>query len=173
MSLETVAIALGSNMHNPIQQVEKTIDEICALNGIVILKASCLYETKPIGPEQPNFINAVILVLTSLPPLTLLNELLVIEEKRGRVRTRKWGPRIIDCDILFYGDKTIELPTLKVPHPEMKKRPFVLIPLQEVNPEYVFPDGVKISELVQDFNAADCIRLAPKQTQNEVSDACC
>jgi 2-amino-4-hydroxy-6-hydroxymethyldihydropteridine diphosphokinase len=105
-----------------------------------LLRASSLYDTEPVGDvDQPNFLNAVAQVDTDLPPRQLLWNLLLIEKRLGRERTRPWGPRTIDLDLLLYGDEVIEEDDLRVPHPEMIRRAFVLVPLIELDPILVHP----------------------------------
>lgn len=131
--LTTAYIALGSNLENPREQVAKAIKEISKLSAVKLLKISSIYETPPLGPQnQPDFINQVICVEMTLTAFELLDELLAIENKMGRVRTVRWGPRIIDCDILLFGDEVINTERLVIPHPEMHHRDFVLKPLAEL-----------------------------------------
>ena len=120
------------------------------MEGTRIIKSSSLYLTAPWGrTEQDDFINQVIEIKTALEPLALLQDLQEIEIKMGRQRQEKWGPRIIDLDILLFGDEVLDFPELKVPHPLMRQRLFVLVPLQEVNAELIFPDdGAKIKEVL-------------------------
>jgi 2-amino-4-hydroxy-6-hydroxymethyldihydropteridine diphosphokinase len=101
--------------------------------GVLLGRCSKLHETKPIGPiKQPKFINGVIRIETLLGPIELLDALLGIERRLGRVRKERWGPRTIDLDILLYGDKIIDHPRLRVPHPEIANRPFWLDGLREL-----------------------------------------
>ena len=101
--------------------------------GVSVARATLLQETKPIGPiEQPNFINGVVSIETLLGPIELLDALLGIERRLGRVRKERWGPRTIDLDILLYGDRIIDHPRLRVPHPEIAYRPFWLEGLREL-----------------------------------------
>lgn len=132
-------IGLGSNLDDPKHQVRQAIATITNTTGIQLLKSSSLYQTKPVGPQdQPNFINAVIECKTILSAEALLKTLLSIEQQQGRIRNKnqlRWGPRIIDLDILLYGHARISLPHLTIPHPEMMNRDFVLTPLIELNPD--------------------------------------
>lgn len=131
-------IALGSNLNDPRKQIEKALLALDNLPDTLRLKTSKLYQTKPVGPQQQSdFINAVVKYETSLPPLTLLAELKQIEQQQGRTLTYRWGPRVIDLDILLYGDQKMDLPELTIPHPHMLERLFVLIPLQEIEPEII------------------------------------
>ncbi len=124
-------------------------------------RMSSLYITAPWGKtDQEAFINQVIEIETELSPLDLLHVLQEIEIKLGRLRNEKWGPRIIDLDILLYGQETIKLKELTVPHPYMLERLFVLIPLQEIEPELIFPDGTKIREVLDRVHSRKVQSLA-------------
>ena len=137
---ERAAIALGSNIENPEAQVARAFDEIAALPGTRMLARSRLHRTKPVGyANQPDFVNAMALVDTSLEPRALLEELLAIEQRHGRVRTIPNGPRTLDLDIIVYGDRVVDEPGLTIPHPRAKERAFVMGPLREVWPEVVIP----------------------------------
>jgi 2-amino-4-hydroxy-6-hydroxymethyldihydropteridine diphosphokinase len=121
-----------------------------AHSGIEVLKVSSTYETEPVGyTEQPDFKNAVVMVSTTLQPRELLEVVLGIEQKMGRVRTIRWGPRVIDIDILLYDDKEIDEEGLQIPHPRMMERRFVLEPLAEIAPELVLPDGNTAGDAVK------------------------
>lgn len=126
-------IGLGSNLDHPAMQVQKAIEAIRVLDAVEVMATSSLYHSKPMGPQnQPDFVNAVISIDTGLSAQGLLRALQQIEQDHGRVRTVKWGPRVIDLDILLYGDSVIDTPELTVPHPGMEARDFVMIPLNEV-----------------------------------------
>jgi 2-amino-4-hydroxy-6-hydroxymethyldihydropteridine diphosphokinase len=133
---ERVAIALGSNIEDPEAQVTRAFDEIAALPGTRVLARSRLHRTKPVGyANQPDFVNAMALVETSLAPRALLDALLAIEQRHGRVRTIPNGPRTLDLDIIVFGNRVIDEDGLKVPHPRARDRDFVMVPLREVWPE--------------------------------------
>ena len=153
--INTVYIGLGSNIGNKVGQVQLARKMIDKIRDLEVSRASSLYLTSPWGnAEQEDFVNQVIEVRTGLSALDLLYRLQEIEIKLGRQRNVRWGPRSIDLDILLYGDEIIDLPELKVPHPHMRERLFVLIPLEEINPWLVFPeDGVKLKEVL--INALD------------------
>jgi 2-amino-4-hydroxy-6-hydroxymethyldihydropteridine diphosphokinase len=134
------AIALGSNLDHPEEHVTRGFDEIAALPGTRLLARSSLYRTKPVGyADQPDFINACALVETSLAPRDLLDALLAIEQAHRRKRGIPNGPRTLDLDIVLYGDRVIDEPDLKIPHPRAHERDFVLKPLKEVWPDAVIP----------------------------------
>ena len=135
-----VYISLGTNMGNKKENLEKAIKEIANIKDTFIIKESKIIETEPFGyKEQDDFLNSCIGVKTLLAPREILKELLSIEQKMGRERKIKWGPRIIDLDIIFYGKEVIEEDDLIVPHPYMEYREFVLKPLEEIIPNFVHP----------------------------------
>jgi 2-amino-4-hydroxy-6-hydroxymethyldihydropteridine diphosphokinase len=143
--MQRVFIAIGSNLGDKISNCRRAIDEIAGFCEIV--KVSSLYETEPVGNEdQPNFINSVAEIRTDLSPHELLAYLNRIEEKLGRVRSEKWGPRTIDLDIIFYGDQIIKDDNLIIPHPRAHLRRFVLEPICEIAPEFIHSE-IKISVL--------------------------
>ncbi|MEE9451383.1 MAG: 2-amino-4-hydroxy-6-hydroxymethyldihydropteridine diphosphokinase, partial [Gammaproteobacteria bacterium] len=122
------------------------------LADCTVIKSSRLYQSPPLGPQdQPDFINAVVKIHTSTLPHDLLNLLLAIENKHGRIRQQHWGARTLDLDILLYGDQCINDPNLTIPHPEMLKRHFVLAPLREIEPDLVLPDGKKLALRLKDM----------------------
>jgi len=144
-----VLIGLGSNLDKPQQQVTKAIKAIMNIDGIHFQRASSLYESSPQGPQdQENFCNAVILINTNLSPERLLFELQSIEDYFGRIKTRHWGERIIDLDILYYGQTTIDIetPDLHIPHRQALTRDFVIIPALEITPDWCLPDGTLLKD---------------------------
>ncbi|MEK7881693.1 2-amino-4-hydroxy-6-hydroxymethyldihydropteridine diphosphokinase [Methyloversatilis sp. NSM2] len=133
-------IGLGANLADPEKQVRAALDELAATPGIVLERKSSLYRTAPIGYDnQPDFINAVARVRTTLEPQALLDALLDIERTHGRVREFLNAPRTLDLDVLLYEDRVINTDTLNVPHPRAHLRAFVLLPLLEVSPDVVIP----------------------------------
>ena len=134
------AIALGSNLEDPEAQVRRGFDEIAALPKTRLVGRSSLYRTAPVGyADQPDFVNACALVETDLAPRQLLEALLDIERRHGRVREIPNGPRTLDLDIVVYGDRVIDEPGLTIPHPRAHQREFVMKPLREVWPDVVVP----------------------------------
>ena len=134
-------VGIGSNLGDRAGNCLSALD-LLKRKGIKIITVSHPYETKPWGVEaQPDFINMAARVEADIPtgPMALLETIFEVESEMGRVRKEKWGPRIIDLDILLYGDEIIDLPGLKVPHPLMHLREFVLRPLSEIAPEAVHP----------------------------------
>lgn len=143
------AVALGSNLQDPEKQVSAGFEEIAALPHTELLARSGLYRTAPVGyADQPDFVNACALVETALAPRALLDALLGIERRHGRVRDLPNGPRTLDLDIVLYGDRVIDEPGLKVPHPRAHERMFVLQPLLDVWPDAVIPGKGPARELV-------------------------
>ncbi len=133
-------IGLGSNLGDREAQIRAALEAIADLPDTDLLRVSSLYDTEPAGEvDQPNFLNAAALLDTELEPRQLLWNLLLIEKRLGRVRTQPWGPRTIDLDLLLYGDEIIEEDDLRVPHPEIIRRSFVLVPLVELDPRLVHP----------------------------------
>ena len=147
---KTVYLSLGSNMGAKITNIKNAVEAIGAIEGIEVIKTSSLYATEPWGKKvQEGFINAAVEIVTSLTPGQLLERLQEIEIKMGRQPSEKWGPRIIDIDILLFGDEVLESRKLTVPHPHMRNRLFVLIPLEEINSAIRFPDdGMDIKEVL-------------------------
>jgi 2-amino-4-hydroxy-6-hydroxymethyldihydropteridine diphosphokinase len=138
--LTRVAVALGSNIEDPEAQVARAFDELAGLPQTRLIARSRLHRTAPVGyADQPDFVNACALVETSLEPRALLDQLLAVEKRHGRVRDIPNGPRTLDLDIIEYGDRVIDEPGLKVPHPRAHERAFVLLPLLEVWPDAVIP----------------------------------
>jgi 2-amino-4-hydroxy-6-hydroxymethyldihydropteridine diphosphokinase len=132
----TAYIGLGSNLEHPERQLREARAAIAKLDGVTELAMSSLYRSAPMGPsDQPDYVNAVMAVSTSLEPLELLDVLQAIEQAQGRVRSgERWGPRTLDLDLLLYGEQIIDLPRLNVPHPGLVQREFVLYPLAEIAP---------------------------------------
>jgi len=133
-------IGLGSNLDNPADQVLSAIEELQRLPASQLIATSSLYSSAPVGQiEQDDFINAAAMIETALMPLDLLDELQQIETRHHRQRLVHWGPRTLDLDLLLYGDLLIDHPRLRVPHPEMIRRRFVIEPLLELNPDIEIP----------------------------------
>jgi 2-amino-4-hydroxy-6-hydroxymethyldihydropteridine diphosphokinase len=133
-------IGLGSNLGERESMIRLALDDLARLPQTLLVRASSLYDTEPVGEvDQPNFLNAVAQIDTELTARQLLWNLQLIEKRLGRVRTQRWGPRTIDLDLLLYGSLVVEEPDLKVPHPELIRRSFVLVPLVELDPLLIHP----------------------------------
>jgi len=143
-------LLIGGNLGDRTGHLKQAVEEIGMLVGKVE-KISALYETAAWGvAEQPDYLNQGIVVSTEMDALTLLHTVLEIERKIGRIRQQKWGARVIDIDVIFYNDEIINLPELKIPHPQLQFRQFVLVPLQEMIPGWQHPVLHKdISTLLQ------------------------
>ena len=152
----TAYVALGSNLGDKEANLRRAL-ELLIERGVEIVKTSTFISTEPYGvTDQPTFLNGVCEVRTSLEPLALLHILLAIEQEMGRVRLRHWGERNIDLDLLLYEDVVMDTPELKLPHPDMQNRDFVLLPLDEIAPEIIHPTLQKtIHELVSCLSARE------------------
>ena len=145
-----VMVGLGSNLNDPQHQLQQALQAFDAVPFIQRRKTSSFYYSPPMGPpDQPDYVNAVVLLQTEYLPLQLLDQLQQIEHQQGRVRTVRWGPRTLDIDILFINQLVIRHPRLRVPHPGVKLRDFVLHPLFEIAPDFCFPDGTPLSKLIK------------------------
>jgi 2-amino-4-hydroxy-6-hydroxymethyldihydropteridine diphosphokinase len=161
MHKEHVYIGLGSNLDNPTKLVTDAFEAIASIEDTRVLKASSLYSSKPMGPQdQPDYINAVCLIETALKPHSLLKQLQRIELENGRDRSgQRWGARTLDLDILLYGSQKIKTTDLTVPHIGMADREFVMVPLFEIAPSMVMPDGKPISHWVANCSLDGLKRL--------------
>jgi len=157
-----IFLLLGSNI-NPLINIKKAISEIEALEGVSIIAKSSLYETEPVGYKpQPWFINCCLEVSTLLSPRELLCQTQGIEEKMGRKKGIRWGPRLIDIDILIFGEKIIKEEGLIIPHPQLHQRLFALIPLSEIAPDILHPIlKVGIKELISSLPPLVVKKLNP------------
>jgi 2-amino-4-hydroxy-6-hydroxymethyldihydropteridine diphosphokinase len=136
-STERVFIGLGTNVGADLQRnLREGLAAISNLPQTELVRVSSFYNTEPWGaPDQPRFLNAVAEIRTELEPLPLLRALKELESKLGRVPTYRWGPRVIDFDIILYGQRVVKLPGLEIPHPHYRERDFVMTPLREIAPE--------------------------------------
>lgn len=152
--MPTAYIGIGSNLGDRQKNIQRAISLLHSIPQIQVIRISSIYETAPVGVlNQPDFLNAAISLDTELSPHELLNELQKIESQLKRKRTIRWGPRTIDLDILLYDDKTISSDRLTIPHPEMHKRHFVLMPLSEIAGEVTHPKfEKKIKSLLKELN---------------------
>ena len=136
MTSRKVALSLGSNLGDKAGHVQAALNMLNAVDGVRVTDTSSFYRTAPWGDQDQDwFVNACALTDTVLPPEALLTELKRIEERLGRTETRRWGPRVIDMDILVFGDVEMVSERLTIPHPDLVNRVFVLIPLMEIWPD--------------------------------------
>jgi 2-amino-4-hydroxy-6-hydroxymethyldihydropteridine diphosphokinase len=143
-------IGVGANLGRPADQCLEAVERMRATEGVSVLRRSSLYRTEPVGPRKQDwFVNAGVEIRTVLSARELMQALLAIEETMGRRREAPWGPRVIDLDLLLYGQEVIREPGLIVPHPAFHTRRFVLVPLHEIAPYVLHPAfGVSIRGLL-------------------------
>lgn len=157
---ESAYVALGSNLDDPVQQLERAFDALADLPGTSLIARSSLYRSAPFGPvAQPDFVNAVAKLQTSLGARALLGHLQAIESSQGRRREVPWGPRTLDLDLLVYGAEVIDEPRLTVPHPGIVERNFVLLPLKEIAPELVIPGTGRVADIPVDEDEPKISRI--------------
>ncbi|AUH51899.1 2-amino-4-hydroxy-6-hydroxymethyldihydropteridine diphosphokinase [Chromobacterium sp. ATCC 53434] len=153
-------VALGSNLEQPDRQVRAALAALGHLAGTTLLRHSSLYRTTPVGyADQPDFINAVALLDTALPPDGLLDELLALEQRFGRERSFRNAPRVLDLDLLYYDGIFLEDARLTLPHPRMHQRAFVMAPLAEIAAGTVLPGVGDVSALAAALGADGIERL--------------
>ncbi|HEY8445605.1 MAG TPA: 2-amino-4-hydroxy-6-hydroxymethyldihydropteridine diphosphokinase [Thermomicrobiales bacterium] len=160
-------IALGSNLGDRLQHLR---DAVTALGELGEVEAvSSVYETAPVGYlDQPSFLNAVLRLRTELSPRDLLNQLMEIERRGGRVRTFQNAPRTLDLDVLLYDGQIIDTPDLTVPHPRMHERGFVLVPLADIDPELVHPRlGASVADLLRALGPTPDVQPIPDRIDAE------
>ena len=144
----TAYLGLGSNLGDRLANLQRAVSLIAARRGLEVMRSSRVYETDPVGgPPQPEYLNAVLEVRTSLSPRELLSACQGVENQLGRVRAERWGPRTIDVDVLTYAEETVDEPDLSIPHPRMHERGFVLLPLSELDPDPALPAGRHLASL--------------------------
>ncbi len=156
-----VYIGLGSNLNEPVNLVLSAIKHIRSLPDTTLIKSSSLYQSQAIGEAgQPDYINAVVKVQTQLSPLVLLDALQAIENEHQRQRgNSRWSARTLDLDMLLYDDRVIESERLVIPHYQMHLRNFVLVPLNEIDSEVSFPNGIKLSSMTLTHDMSGLIKL--------------
>ncbi|WP_412972266.1 2-amino-4-hydroxy-6-hydroxymethyldihydropteridine diphosphokinase [Glaciecola sp. MF2-115] len=171
MLTDIAYIGLGSNMGNPVQQLQSAFQAIDEHSQMTLLAKSHLYASSPMGPQdQPDYVNAVCKIKTSLQPQELLATLQSIENQQDRKRNgERWGPRTLDLDILLYNDLALNTKNLTVPHYGMKNREFVLVPLFEISPDIIMQDGRSLATWVAKCNLEGLYRIDTKKTNEEES----
>ena len=154
-------LGLGSNLQQPVIQLQAAINRLTAADGVEILRTSSFYQTPPWGGEQQDdFINAVVQIETCLDSLSLLHVLQSIENLMGRERKgHRWGPRLIDIDLLLFGEQQYHSAELQLPHPHMHERAFVLLPLCELDATLEIPGLGGIEKLLQQLDCSGIYRL--------------
>jgi 2-amino-4-hydroxy-6-hydroxymethyldihydropteridine diphosphokinase len=149
-------LGLGSNLGDREGNLRRALESLAAAGDVEVARVSSVYETAPVGmTEQPDFLNLVAGVRTALGPHALLRRCLAVEDALGRVREERWGPRLIDVDVLLYEDEVSDTEELVLPHPEMLNRAFVLMPLLELEPGLRMPDGSLISDALDALGEED------------------
>ncbi|MEH2350696.1 MAG: 2-amino-4-hydroxy-6-hydroxymethyldihydropteridine diphosphokinase [Nostoc sp.] len=150
------AVALGSNIGDSQTLLEAAIKTLAQTPGIILEARSNWYQTKAVGPPQPDYLNGCIILQVEMLPQQLLEILLGIEQQFGRVRQEHWGPRTLDLDLLLYDDFILDTPNLQIPHPRMRDRAFVLVPLAEIAPDWIEPvSGCVIKGLLKEVDCSD------------------
>lgn len=151
-----VYLALGSNLADPLHQVQSALNALAAIPDTTLVATSSLYRTPPYGPpDQPDFLNAAVALDTQLDAGSLLNHTQRIELEQGRIRkAHRWGPRTLDLDIMLFGEQTLSTPRLTVPHYDMHNRAFMLLPLLEISPELCLPDSTRLADILATLDSS-------------------
>lgn len=155
-------IGIGSNLNDPVAQVRQAFLALSNIRDTKLLAQSALYSNPPMGPkDQPNYVNAVAELDTALSPQALLVQLLEVELRAGRDRTKAihWGPRVLDLDLLVYSDRIVSEANLKVPHPGIAHRSFVLLPLFDIAPQLDIPGVGALAELLARVSPDELCRI--------------
>jgi 2-amino-4-hydroxy-6-hydroxymethyldihydropteridine diphosphokinase len=141
-------LGLGSNLGDRLTNLQAAVDALQAEPGLRVRASSRVWETTPVGgPPQPDYLNAVIRIETDLSARDLLDVARRVETRLGRIRKERWGARTMDVDVLLYDDEEVDESDLVVPHPRMKQRAFVLLPLLDLEPDPVLPDGTRLKDV--------------------------
>jgi 2-amino-4-hydroxy-6-hydroxymethyldihydropteridine diphosphokinase len=165
------AIALGSNLGDSLAILAAALQNLAQTPGIAIEAQSSWYSTKAVGPPQPDYLNGCAILQVKILPQALLATLLAIEQQFGRVRQEHWGPRTLDLDLLLYDNLIVDQPNLQIPHPRMRERAFVLVPLAEIAPNWIEPiSGQTIEALLQNVDRSD-VHFYHQQQQLLTSEA--
>lgn len=162
-------IGVGSNVGDKAQNIARAIDLLCGDGAVQLVATSRFYRSEPWGIlEQDWFVNAAAAVATDMPAHELLRRCLAVEDDMGRLRKVKWGPRLVDVDVLTYRGQTIDTPDLKVPHPFIEQRSFVLVPLLDIAPDEIVR-GQRVRELADAIDTSDCVPIDDQSASPEGS----
>jgi 2-amino-4-hydroxy-6-hydroxymethyldihydropteridine diphosphokinase len=154
-----VVLALGSNLGDRLGNLQGAVDALSGTPGLGFVAVSPVYETAPVGgPQQPAYLNAVIVVDTALPGRAVLDRAHGVEQAFGRVREQRWGPRTLDVDVIVSGDEISDDPGLTLPHPRAHERAFVLAPWHDIEPDAVIPGCGRVADLLA-ATGLDGVRL--------------
>lgn len=137
-------VGLGSNLGDRLDNLRRAV-ELLLEKDLAVIEASSVYETDPVGPPQPDFLNAAVAVDCYLPPVELVGVLKQVEAEIGREQSERWGPRVIDLDLLLFGEETVGEPGVTVPHTELTNRAFAMIPILEIDDDVELPSGEPLS----------------------------
>lgn len=161
MTQKQIFLGLGSNIGDRLNYLKEAVKRISSLPNTKIRKHSSVYETAPVGySEQDNFLNMVVEISTDLNPIAFFKEMQKIEKSLGRIRKVKWGPRVIDIDILYWGSEILNTKSLQIPHAEIENRRFVLVPLNEISPDFKTPHQRQaIGELLENVQDDSWVEL--------------
>lgn len=152
-------VGLGANLGDPAGNVRRAVRAVARLPGVTRIRSASLYQSSPVGVvDQPEFVNSVVEIETDASALELLRALKALERDLGRVPGVRWGPRVIDLDLLLFGDAQADDPELTLPHPQMWRRRFVLEPLAELRPDVRAPDGERIDAVLSRLDPTQVVR---------------
>lgn len=154
-------VGLGSNLGDRAANLRSAVNALAA-HGVAVLAASSVYETDPIGPEQPDFLNAAVQVDTDLDPAALVALLKRTEAELGREGSERWGPRLIDLDLLLQGEEMVDQPHVRVPHPELTNRAFAMVPILEIDPDVELPSGEPLEAFCEKSPAGVRLHAGPE-----------
>lgn len=163
MHTVTSYIGLGSNLGEPLAQLQSAIAQLSVIPRSALHGVSRFYTSKPMGPQdQPDYMNAVVCLKTTLSAPDLLQHLLIIERQHGRQRQAgmRWGPRTLDLDLLLYAQHTLTTPNLQLPHPGLCERSFVVLPLLDLAPNLILPNGKRLTDCLASLKLDDLYPLS-------------
>jgi len=167
-----VAVGLGSNLGHSYAILKAAIQQLAARPEIRLQAQSPIYQTVAVGPPQPDYLNLCALFVTQLDPNRFLQVLLQTETQFGRLRRERWGPRLLDLDLLLFDDLILQQPQLQIPHPRMAERAFVLVPLNDIAPNWIEPvSQISIRQLVQRLDCSGVLPLQPLE-QTKAAKPC-